>query len=96
MWLARSVSTVRGEKTTFVIVDARSVKNTDTAEQKGYDVGKKVFGIKLHFAVDTQRLPHAITLTTADVTDSAGALTAFSNHRDSLSAVTNVFERTVG
>ena len=35
----------RNEKTTFVIVDAQSVKNTDTAE-KGYDAGKKVSGIK--------------------------------------------------
>jgi len=26
-----------GEKTTFVIVAAQSVKSTDTAEQKGYD-----------------------------------------------------------
>jgi len=26
----------RGEKTTFVILAAQSVKNTDTAEQKGY------------------------------------------------------------
>jgi len=36
----------RNEKTTFVIVDAKSVKNTDIAEQKGYDAGKKVSGIK--------------------------------------------------
>jgi len=40
--------------------------------------------------VGTQGLPRAIALTTADVTDRAGALVAFSNHRDSLSAVTNV------
>jgi len=45
VWLASSVSTVRGKKTTFVIVDAQSAKNTDTAEQKGYDMGKKVSGI---------------------------------------------------
>jgi len=36
----------RNEKTTFVIVDAQSVKNTDTAEQKDYDAGKQVSGIK--------------------------------------------------
>jgi len=41
-------------------VDAQSVKNTDTAENKGYDAGKKVSGIKRHIAVDTQGLPHAI------------------------------------
>ena len=72
----------RNEKTAFVIVDAQSVKNTDTAEQKGYDAGKKVSGIKRHLAVDTQRLPHAIAVTTADVTDRAGALVAFSEHQD--------------
>ena len=31
----------RNEKTTFTIVDAQSVKNTDTAKNKGYDAGKK-------------------------------------------------------
>ena len=80
----------RNEKTTFVIVDAQSVKNTDTAEQKGYDAGKKVSGIKRRLAVDTQGLPHAIAVTTADVTDRAGALVAFSEHQDNLSAVKNV------
>ena len=31
--------------TSFLIVDAQSVKNTATAGQKGYDAGKKVSGI---------------------------------------------------
>ena len=44
----------RKDKTTFIIVDAQSVKNTDTAEQKGDDAGKKISGIKRHIAVDTQ------------------------------------------
>ena len=48
------------EKTTFVIVDAQRVKNMDLARQKGYDAGKKVFGIKRHRTVDIQGLPHAI------------------------------------
>lgn len=30
----------RNEKTSFVIIDAQSVKNTDTAESKGCDAGK--------------------------------------------------------
>jgi transposase len=71
-------------------VDAQSVKNTDTAEQKGYDAGKKVSGIKRHIAVDTQGLPHAIAITTADVADREGALSAFSLNREALSAVVNV------
>ena len=61
---AARVSSGRSEHTTFVIVDAQSVKNTDTAEHKGYDAGKKVSGIKRHIAVDTQGLPHAIAVTT--------------------------------
>ncbi len=47
----------RNATTSFVIVDAQSVKNTDTAEEKGYDAGKKVSGIKRPIAVDTQGLP---------------------------------------
>jgi len=52
-----------------VIVAAQSVTNTDTAEQKGYGVGKQVSGIKRHIVVDTQGLLHAI----ADVADRADA-----------------------
>ncbi|SCX14764.1 hypothetical protein SAMN05216379_10946 [Nitrosomonas eutropha] len=50
-------------------MDAQSVKNTDTASQKGYDAGKKILGIKRQspIAVDTQGLPHAIAVTTAEV-----------------------------
>ncbi len=71
-------------------MDSQSVKNTDTAEQKGYDAGKKVSGIKRHIAVDTQGLPHAIHVNTADVTDRAGALAMFSAHQSSLNQVPNV------
>ena len=42
--------------------------STDSAENKGYDSGKKVSGIKRHIAVDTQGLPHAIHVTTAKPT----------------------------
>ena len=47
-------------------------------------------GIKRHIAVDTQGLPHAIHVTTADITDRTGALEAFSLHQTSLSYVQNV------
>ena len=67
----------RCAKTSFVIIDARSVKNTDTAENKGYDAGKKVSCIKRHIAVDTNGFPHAIGVTTANVTDRNGALKLF-------------------
>ena len=69
------------------IVDAQSVENTDTALEKGYDAGKKVSGIKRHVTVDTNGLPHAILVTTANVSDRAGALAMFLMHDDALSSV---------
>ena len=47
-------------------------------------------GIKRHIAIDTQGLPHAIWVTTAEVTDRAGALAMFDRHQSSLSKVVNV------
>ncbi len=66
------------------------MKNTDTAQEKGYDAGKKISGIKRHIAVDTQGLPHAIHITTANITDRGGALEMFSWNEDVLSDVENV------
>ena len=71
----------------FLIVDAQSVKNTDTAALKGYDAGKKVSGIKRHIAVDTQGLPHTIAVTTAEVTDRKGALQALQRCKPALGKV---------
>ena len=31
----------RNQKTTMTIVDSKTIQNTDTAEEKGYDAGKK-------------------------------------------------------
>jgi transposase len=76
--------------TSFCIIDSQSVKNTDTAETKGYDAGKKVSGIKRHIAVDTQGLPHAIHITPANVTDRAGALFMFNASANNLANVVNV------
>ena len=75
--LARPDKAMDGNRsqTSFCIVDSQSVKNTDTASgTRAMTPGKKVSGIKRHIAVDTQGLPHAIHVTTADVTDRAGAL----------------------
>jgi len=65
---------LRKDKTTFGIVDSQSTQNADTAEEKGYDAGKKVSGIKRHAVVDTMGLPHALLVTTADVTDRDGVI----------------------
>lgn len=64
-------------------MDAQSVKDADPAALKGYDAGKKVSGIKRHIAVDTQGLPHASAVTTAEVTDRQGALAALSRCKGS-------------
>lgn len=77
----------RKASTTMVIVDAQSVKNTDTAKEKGYDAGKKVSGIKRHIAVDTQGLPHAITVTTANVGDRDGATQILKENKKHLKKV---------
>jgi transposase len=81
---------MRHDKTSFCIVDAQSVQNASSAEEKGYDAGKKVSGIKRHIAVDTNGLPHAIHITTANITDRAGAIEMFQNYRGNLSNVQNV------
>jgi len=80
----------RAAKTSFIIIDAQSVKNSDTAEKKGYDAGKKVSGIKRHIAVDSQGLPHGILVTTADITDRAGALELFVLHKEKLGKLLNI------
>jgi transposase len=60
------------------------------AEEKGYDGGKKVSGIKRHIAVDTNGLPHAIEVTTANVTDRDGAILTAQRSKESLSEVKNM------
>lgn len=80
----------RDAQTTFLIVDAQSVRNTDTAEQKGFDGGKLITGIKRHIGVDTNGLPHAIHVTTANVTDRAGALAMFAACKDNLTRIIKV------
>lgn len=46
--LVDSERIINGRKTgtTMIIVDSKSIKNTDTAEEKGYDGGKKNIGHK--------------------------------------------------
>jgi transposase len=72
------------------IVDAQSVKNTESARNKGYDAGKKISGIKRHIVVDTNGLPHAIAVTTADVTDRDGAIKAFETNKKHLKKVRKI------
>ena len=56
---------------------------------KGTTLEKKISGIKRHIIVDTNGLPHAIAVTTADVTDRDGAIAAMKNNKPSLSKVSS-------
>ena len=40
------ISNGRKEQTSFIIIDSQSVKNTDTARDKGYDASKKIQALK--------------------------------------------------
>lgn len=56
------------------VIDSQSVK-APAARQRGYDAAKKVAGRKRHIAVDTDGRLLMVNLTTADISDSAGAQT---------------------
>lgn len=62
----------RSAKTSFLIIDAQSVRNIDPAEHKGYDGGKKLASIKRHIGVDINGLPMAVHITTANVSERDG------------------------
>lgn len=63
------------------------MKNTDPAESKGYDAGRKVSGIKRHLAVDSRGLPHLLHVTTANISDKAGAKEMIQSAKDRLGKV---------
>jgi len=54
------------------VLDSQSVK-APAATERGFDGGKKITGRKRHVAVDTDGRLLMINLTTADISDSAGA-----------------------
>jgi len=51
---------------------------------------KKITGIKIHLGVDTLGLPNGIHVTTADVTDRAGALEMLGKHAPKLATILKV------
>ena len=54
------------------VIDSQSVKAPE-GKTRGYDAGKKIVGRKRHVAVDTDGRLLMVNLTTADISDSAGA-----------------------
>lgn len=64
----------RNEEPSVGIIDAQSVKNTlVSSEDKGFDAGKKIKGIKRHIIVDTMGLILAVVIQSASVQDRDGA-----------------------
>jgi putative transposase len=62
------------EEPSIGIIDAQSVKSTLVSSQdKGFDAGKKVKGIKRHIIVDTLGLILAVVIQSASVQDRDGA-----------------------
>lgn len=54
------------------VIDSQSVK-APAAKSRGFDANKKIVGRKRHIAVDTDGRLLIVNLTTADISDSAGA-----------------------
>jgi putative transposase len=64
----------KNEDPSVGIIDAQSVKNTlVSSEDKGFDAGKKIKGIKRHIMVDTLGLLLAVIIQSASVQDRDGA-----------------------
>jgi transposase len=57
---------------TAAVIDSQSVK-APAARNRGFDANKKIVGRKRHIAVDTDGRLLMVNLTTADISDSAGA-----------------------
>jgi len=53
-------------------------------------VEKKISGVKLHQAVDTNGLPHGLNITTANTTDRNGGIELIENYAPNLSGVAKV------
>ena len=74
------------------IIDAQSVKNTlVSSEDKGFDAGKKIKGIKRHIIVDTLGLILAVVVQSASVQDRAGAPSVIKEMKETWIKVIKIF-----
>ncbi len=63
----------RNKEPSLAVIDSQTVKATRTRGQRGFDVGKKINGIKRHFMVDVLGLLLCVVLHTANIQERAGA-----------------------
>lgn len=92
--LVEKVRIMQGKKEepTVGIIDAQSVKNTLVSSQdKGFDAGKKIKGIKRHIIVDTLGLVLAVVIQSASVQDRDGAVDVVNKLCESYRKVVKIF-----
>ena len=73
------------------VIDSQSVKAPAPGAKRGYDAAKKVVGRKRPIAVDTDGRLLMVNLTTADISDSAGAHSILAAIRKRWPWVTHLF-----
>ena len=82
----------KNEEPTVGIIDAQSVKNTlVSSQEKGFDAGKKIKGIKRHIIVDTLGLILAVVIQSASVQDRDGAVEVVNKLCESWKKVVKIF-----
>jgi putative transposase len=82
----------KNEEPSVGIIDAQSVKNTlVSCENKGFDAGKKIKGIKRHIIVDTLGLILAVVIQDASVQDRDGAPSVIENMKENWLRVIKIF-----
>lgn len=82
----------KNEDPSVGIIDAQSVKNTlVSCEDKGFDAGKKIKGIKRHIIVDTLGMILAVVIQGASVQDAVGAPSVIKNMKESWIKVIKIF-----
>ena len=82
----------KNEEPTIGIIDAQSVKSTlVSSQEKGFDAGKKVKGIKRHIIVDTLGLILAVVIQSASLQDRDGAVALIDKLCESWKKVVKIF-----
>lgn len=82
----------KNEEPSVGIIDAQSVKSTLVSSQdKGFDAGKKIKGIKRHIIADTLGLILAVVIQSASVQDRDGAISVIEKLVESWKKIIKIF-----
>ncbi|WP_342270756.1 IS5 family transposase [Rickettsia endosymbiont of Orchestes rusci] len=72
-------------------MDSQTVKNTQCSEEKGYDAGKKIKGVKCHIITDTNGLILTVNVHSASVQDRDGAKDSLVKAKDKYPSIERFF-----